>query len=222
MLLFIPNHDSSDYCSHDGYETCAAAIRQHIDMRKFGTLPNSKPFFPCYFKTAAEIARLMKETPDMESCTNEFLIDQLKVKNLVNMDATRFVDVEQVQFHIGSLLEAMTLLSWKYNFLWPQMRCKSDSEDHQPAKSPRQQLQQLGLFEENSLNAAQSQSVVFKAELLHVSFLCDVLGVDICWVMNLGEHLVFDGARRQLKLFRLPSFCEIVGPGSFLSRQVIR
>lgn len=157
----------------------------------------------------------------MESCTYEFLIDQLKVKNLVNMEATRFVDVQQVQLQIGSLLEAMTLLSWKCNFVRPRMQWSSDSEDLRPAKSPRQQLQQLGLFEENSLNAAQCQSVVFKAELLHVKFLCDVLGVDICWVMNLGEHLVFDGARRQLKLFRLPSFCEINGSGSILSRQVM-
>lgn len=121
------------------YDTCAAAIRQHISFKPSGTSPHSsygKPYFPCYLNFAMEIARLMDEAPDVGSCTYEYLIEQMSVKNLVNMDLSNSWDVKDVQAHIGRLLEAMTLMPWKYNFVRCRMRCNSTREVFRSRKAP--------------------------------------------------------------------------------------
>ena len=221
LQIFIPQIKAPTRYCDNLYDTCAAAFRQHIGPIPEKTLPlasKNKRLFPCY------LVLLIEEDPDMVLRTFQSLIEQLRMKNLVNMDRAGFRDFIDISRHTWYLIEVMTLFPRDYNFLGLQMICNANPHRIEPENTPLRNLQKLGIFEENVLNPARSISAVLRAELLNVAFLCDILGVETCWVMNLGEHLIFDGVRCQLKLFKLPSFCEInlFSRGSFLFSQVIR
>lgn len=223
LLEFIPQRDEPNYRDNEAYDTCARVlgIRKVIIYDGFiNTTPGEsyeEAPYPQYMMFAREVAGAIREAENIDACTFEAINDRVNKKRLLE----GFPQKEDLHIRISELIEAMTLLGYPYNFLtermWYLLRNKNPGFE-----SPRVAFQRLGLFEEDDPNAKQGISKHFQGEIPTVDCLYDLLGVEIDWTMSLADHLKFDEPKRQLTLFKLPSFCRIneQSPNSVLRRQV--
>lgn len=235
LLKFIPEPDEPDlYGSrHPGepggiaYVICAKALYRINELpymrRAFEDItPKQKDPYDQYGIFAKEVAEYIWETENLDACTYKAIRDRYKKKigieeypeNTIRgrYNKSRIEEYPEngvVDLLVDDLIKEMIFLGVPYNFLPDRMSRIQDKEDLGLFGNLRVLLQRHGLFEEENQNAPRGINLTFQGEVPTADCLCDLLGVEIDWTLSLADHLKFDEPKRQLTLFRLPSFCEV-------------